>query len=83
METFLNLILKYSFLISIFFSGWCYNLNSKHSPAAELSGKKKRNRRARMSEEEMILMQEAKIEAEEEDIADLEEYNGMMNEVQN
>ena len=36
-----------------------------------------------MSEEEMILMQEAKIEAEEEDIADLEEYNGMMNEVQN
>lgn len=62
------------------YEGWCYNLNSKHSLAAELSGKKKRNRRARMSEEEMILMQEAKLEAEEEDIADLEEYNGMMNE---
>ena len=65
------------------YEGWCYNLNSKHSLAAELSGKKKRNRRARMSEEEMLLMEEAKIEAEEEDIADLEEYNGMMNEVRN
>ena len=64
------------------YEGWCYNLNSKHSPAAELSGKKKRNRRARMSEEEMLLMEEAKVEAEEEDIA-MEEYNGMMNEVRN
>ena len=34
-----------------------------------------------MSEEEMILAEEAKIEAQEEDIADLDEYNGMMNEV--
>ena len=48
--------------------------------AAELSGKKKRNRRARMSEEEMIAREEAKVEAQEEDIA-MDEYNGMMNEV--
>ncbi|CBY15008.1 unnamed protein product [Oikopleura dioica] len=61
------------------YEGWCYNLNSKHSMAAELSGKKKRNRRARMSEEEMIAMEEAKVEAQEEDIA-MDEYNGMMNE---
>ena len=62
------------------YEGWCYNLNSKHSMAAELSGKKNRHRRARMSEEEMIAMEEAKVEAQEEDIA-LEEYNGMISEV--
>ncbi|CAG5077818.1 Oidioi.mRNA.OKI2018_I69.PAR.g8819.t1.cds [Oikopleura dioica] len=61
------------------YEGWCYNLNSKHSMAAELSGKKNRHRRARMSEEEMIAMEEAKVEAQEEDIA-LEEYNGMISE---